>query len=306
MPERRVLSSSRRATGASHHVDAAGETWRLVPWVEGTRATSAPRPRPRRARPHGRSAASSPTCRTCPARRSTRRSSPSTTRRRRLVAFERAIAADRVARAAGCRPEIEAPPRPAGARLRPRRARGARRDRVRPTHNDAKIANVLFDEATGEALCVVDLDTVMPGLALHDFGDLARSGVSDSDEDERDLSRVCVRVPVLRRARRGLRRGRGRRALARRARAARHRRRGHRLRAGHPLPRRPPRRRPLLPDRAPRPQPRPRADPAAAARVARGRPARSSSPTRRSVLLARSPSARKAGTSSAASGGLSR
>jgi hypothetical protein len=44
---------------------------------------------------------------------------------------------------------------------------------------------------------VVDLDTVMPGLSLHDFGDLARSGVSDSDEDERDLSRVVVRVPVF-------------------------------------------------------------------------------------------------------------
>jgi hypothetical protein len=68
---------------------------------------------------------------------------------------------------------------------------------VRPTHNDAKIANVLFDEKTGEALCVVDLDTVMPGLAPYDFGDLARSTVSDSDEDERDLARVAVRVPVF-------------------------------------------------------------------------------------------------------------
>jgi Ser/Thr protein kinase RdoA (MazF antagonist) len=65
----------------------------------------------------------------------------------------------------------------------------------RPTHNDAKMANVLFDAASGEALCVVDLDTVMPGLALHDFGDLARSAVSDSDEDERELGRVAVRLP---------------------------------------------------------------------------------------------------------------
>ena len=60
----------------------------------------------------------------------------------------------------------------------------------RPVHNDAKIANVLFDEASGEALCVVDLDTVMPGLSAHDFGDLARTTVSDSDEDERELARV--------------------------------------------------------------------------------------------------------------------
>ncbi len=80
---------------------------------------------------------------------------------------------------------------------------------MRPTHNDAKIANVLFDETTGEALCVVDLDTVMPGLSLHDFGDLARSGVSDSDEDERELSRVVVRVPVFEALARGFVEGAG-------------------------------------------------------------------------------------------------
>jgi hypothetical protein len=78
---------------------------------------------------------------------------------------------------------------------------------VRPTHNDAKIANVLFDEATGEALCVVDLDTVMPGLSLHDFGDLARTTVSDSEEDEPGpLARARPR-PRLRGARPRLRRG---------------------------------------------------------------------------------------------------
>jgi hypothetical protein len=80
---------------------------------------------------------------------------------------------------------------------------------VRPTHNDAKIANVLFDEATGEGICVVDLDTVMPGLAPYDFGDLARSTVSDSEEDERDLSRVSVRAPVFEALARGFVEGAG-------------------------------------------------------------------------------------------------
>jgi Ser/Thr protein kinase RdoA (MazF antagonist) len=60
----------------------------------------------------------------------------------------------------------------------------------RATHNDTKLNNVLFDETTGEGLSVVDLDTVMPGLFLYDFGDLVRSAVSPSAEDERDLSRV--------------------------------------------------------------------------------------------------------------------
>ncbi len=76
-------------------------------------------------------------------------------------------------------------------------------------HNDAKIANVLFDEVSGEALCVVDLDTVMPGLSAHDFGDLARSTVSDSDEDERDLGRVAVRLPFYSALARGFVEGAG-------------------------------------------------------------------------------------------------
>jgi hypothetical protein len=60
----------------------------------------------------------------------------------------------------------------------------------RATHNDTKLNNVLFDETTGEGLCVVDLDTVMPGLFLYDFGDMVRAAVSPSAEDDRDLSKV--------------------------------------------------------------------------------------------------------------------
>jgi Ser/Thr protein kinase RdoA (MazF antagonist) len=67
----------------------------------------------------------------------------------------------------------------------------------RIAHNDAKLSNVLFDERSDEPLCVVDLDTVMPGSALYDFGDLVRSVTSPTLEDEEDLSRVCVRVPMF-------------------------------------------------------------------------------------------------------------
>ncbi len=67
----------------------------------------------------------------------------------------------------------------------------------RVVHNDTKVNNVLFDAGTGEGLCVVDLDTVMPGLALYDFGDLVRSSASDSAEDERDLDKVALRMPVF-------------------------------------------------------------------------------------------------------------
>lgn len=61
---------------------------------------------------------------------------------------------------------------------------------LRVTHNDTKLNNVMFDEKTNECVCVIDLDTVMPGLALYDFGDSIRFGANTADEDERDLDKV--------------------------------------------------------------------------------------------------------------------
>lgn len=74
--------------------------------------------------------------------------------------------------------------------LPPRFASGALPTRI--VHNDAKIANVLFDRTTDAALCVVDLDTVMPGSPLADFGDLVRSCVSAAAEDERNVAAVTA------------------------------------------------------------------------------------------------------------------
>lgn len=67
----------------------------------------------------------------------------------------------------------------------------------RVTHNDTKINNVMFDTATDRAVCVIDLDTVMPGSLLYDFGDLVRTSASPASEDERDLSKITLRMPVL-------------------------------------------------------------------------------------------------------------
>ena len=61
---------------------------------------------------------------------------------------------------------------------------------LRVTHNDTKSNNVLIDKATGRGLCVIDLDTVMPGLAVNDFGDSIRFGASTGAEDEKDLSKI--------------------------------------------------------------------------------------------------------------------
>lgn len=78
----------------------------------------------------------------------------------------------------------------------------AMRDRgelpLRVTHNDTKLNNVFLDSRTGKARCVLDLDTVMPGLAVLDFGDAVRFGASTAPEDERDLSKVSVDLGMFR------------------------------------------------------------------------------------------------------------
>lgn len=61
---------------------------------------------------------------------------------------------------------------------------------LRVTHNDTKLNNVMIDDQTGKAICVIDLDTVMPGLSANDFGDSIRFGATTAAEDERDLSKV--------------------------------------------------------------------------------------------------------------------
>lgn len=64
----------------------------------------------------------------------------------------------------------------------------------RITHNDTKINNVMLDDKTGQCKAVIDLDTVMPGSALYDFGDLVRTSVSTAVEDEKDISKINVRL----------------------------------------------------------------------------------------------------------------
>ena len=69
---------------------------------------------------------------------------------------------------------------------------------LRITHNDTKINNILFDNKTGKALCVIDLDTTMPGSALYDFGDMVRTTTSFSAEDEKDLTKVKMEMDMFR------------------------------------------------------------------------------------------------------------
>lgn len=68
---------------------------------------------------------------------------------------------------------------------------------LRVTHNDTKLNNVMIDDKTGKGICVLDLDTVMPGLSMNDFGDSIRFGASTAVEDEKDLSKVCMDINLF-------------------------------------------------------------------------------------------------------------
>ena len=108
----------------------------------------------------------------------------------RYANFEKALAADALGRAKTIAPEI------AFIHAREKDCHvllnqlAAGEIPLRVTHNDTKINNVLLDEATGKGICVIDLDTVMPGLSAYDFGDSIRTGANDCAEDEPDQSKV--------------------------------------------------------------------------------------------------------------------
>jgi hypothetical protein len=118
--------------------------------------------------------------------------------KKRYDALEEAIAANTAGRKAAVGPEI------AFARARKNDAsrllelQAAGQLPLRVTHNDTKLNNVLFDCGTDEAVCVVDLDTVMPGLSLYDFGDSLRFLGNTAAEDERDLRKVRFSMPLFR------------------------------------------------------------------------------------------------------------
>ena len=68
---------------------------------------------------------------------------------------------------------------------------------IRVSHNDTKLNNVMIDKTTKKAVCIIDLDTVMPGSVLYDFGDAIRIGASASNEDESDLSKIKLDLPLF-------------------------------------------------------------------------------------------------------------
>ncbi len=109
---------------------------------------------------------------------------------KRYKTFLEVLEKDPCNRAASAKPEIDFLNTQSGLfEVLPKQVREGQIP-IRTTHNDTKINNIMIDNQTHQAICVIDLDTVMPGLSLYDFGDIVRTTASNSPEDETDLSKV--------------------------------------------------------------------------------------------------------------------
>lgn len=115
----------------------------------------------------------------------------------RFDQFQVAVSSDLQGRAKDCQPEIQfCLEREAESQVLPRLLRdGNIPERI--AHYDTKIDNILIDDATGKGLCVIDLDTVMPGLAIYDFGDCVRTATALAEEDELDLTKFGFSMEVF-------------------------------------------------------------------------------------------------------------
>ena len=196
-PSRETLSVIRTRDGSSAVTDSEGGVWRAFPFVEGTvcyQSAETPELFAASGRAFGRFQR---LLRDYPAHTLHETIPRFHDTENRLRNLKNAVAADPLGRAQGCRADIEfmlAREKDCSVALQ------AQRDGVLPlrvTHNDTKLNNVLMDEKTGKALCVIDLDTVMPGLVINDFGDSIRFGANHSAEDEPDLSKVNLDVELF-------------------------------------------------------------------------------------------------------------
>ena len=127
----------------------------------------------------------------------------------RYETFLRSVERDAAGRAHTVQREIEFVRERAEFMQTLERAHAEGRLPLRVTHNDTKLNNILFDAASGLPVCVIDLDTVMPGYSVNDFGDSIRFGANTAAEDERDLARVSLDLELYRHYARGFVRGFG-------------------------------------------------------------------------------------------------
>ena len=188
-PARETLSLVKTKDGKDYYTDSKGKLWRLTPFIENTDCFQSATPElfEASARAFGNF-------------QYMLQGYPAETLHETIVnfhntedryaKFEAALAADKLGRAKAIPEEIKfVTDRKADCSV----ALEALRKGILPlrvTHNDTKLNNILIDRDTHEGICVIDLDTTMPGLSINDFGDSIRFGANHSREDEKDLSKV--------------------------------------------------------------------------------------------------------------------
>lgn len=188
-PMRETLSVVHTKDGKAFYTDSAGKVWRLMPFIENTECYQSATPElfEASARAFGRF---QHMLEGYPAHTLHEPIARFHDTENRYEKFIAALHADTMGRAAQVQAEIDF--------VKAHKddcsvAMQALRDGklpLRVTHNDTKLNNILFDRTTNEGLCVIDLDTTMPGLSINDFGDSIRFGANHSAEDEKDLSKV--------------------------------------------------------------------------------------------------------------------
>lgn len=196
--DRRCLTLVPTRTGQFYHVDDQGEHWRVFVGIDGVRTYEAVES-PYHAREVGRAFGEFQQLLVdLPGERLHETIPDFHHTRKRFEAFVQAVEQDPLNRARNARAEIEFAFRhqPITGIILDALSRGEIPERI--THNDTKFNNVLMDLATDRAVAVVDLDTVMPGCVLYDFGDMVRTATSPTLEDEQDLSQVRMELPLFR------------------------------------------------------------------------------------------------------------
>ena len=189
-PERETMSVYATRDGKSFYTDSEGGAWRAYPFVEGTvclQSAETPELFAASALAFGnfqrmlKDYPADTLYETIPHFHDTED---------RLAKLKAAVAADPMGRVKEVGPELDfVTAREADCSVALQALREGKLP-LRVTHNDTKLNNVLIDRASGKGICVIDLDTVMPGLSINDFGDSIRFGANHSAEDEQDLSKV--------------------------------------------------------------------------------------------------------------------
>ena len=188
-PTRETLSLVKTKDGKDFYTDSNGKVWRLTPFIENTDCFQSATPElfEASARAFGRF-------------QHMLQGYPAETLHETIVKFHdtedrfakfvAALEADKLDRAKDIQPEVQfVLDRKADCSVALQALRDGKLP-LRVTHNDTKLNNILIDRDTHEGICVIDLDTTMPGLSINDFGDSIRFGANHSLEDEKDLTKV--------------------------------------------------------------------------------------------------------------------